>query len=79
MSSSPLSHNEFQLSKEFLTLLAELSTLVIQEFSCQIHLFIHGGTVMILHPNLSTSSRTTNIRHIYTCFTVLHIGSHLEV
>ncbi|KAG1750668.1 hypothetical protein EDD22DRAFT_981769 [Suillus occidentalis] len=62
MSSSPSSHNEVQLSKEFLlTLLTELSVLVLQEFSCQIRLFIHGGAVMILHPNLSASScrRTT--------------------
>lgn len=62
MSSFPSSHNEVQLSKEFLlTLLTELSVLVLQEFSCQIRLFIHGGAVMILHPNLSTSScrRTT--------------------
>lgn len=62
MSSSPSSHNDVQLSKEFLlTLLTELSVLVHQEFSCQIRLFIHGGAVMILHPNLSTSScrRTT--------------------
>lgn len=62
MSSSPSSHNEIQLSKEFLlTLLTELSVLVFQEFGCQIRLFIHGGAVMILHPNLSTSScrRTT--------------------
>ncbi|KAG2032921.1 hypothetical protein BDR03DRAFT_728497 [Suillus americanus] len=61
MSSSPL-HNEVQLSKEFLhTLLAELSVLVFREFGCQIRLFIHGGAVMILHPDLSTSScrRTT--------------------
>ncbi|KAG1880999.1 hypothetical protein F4604DRAFT_1749328 [Suillus subluteus] len=62
MSSSPSSHNEVQLSKEFLlTLLGELSLLVFQEFGCQIRLFIHGGAVMILHPNLRESScrRTT--------------------
>lgn len=59
---SSSSHNEVQLSREFLlTLLGELSLLVLQEFGCQIRLFIHGGAVMILHPNLSTSScrRTT--------------------
>ncbi|KAG1824904.1 uncharacterized protein BJ212DRAFT_1260778 [Suillus subaureus] len=65
MSSSPSSHNEVQLSKDFLrTLLAELSVLVFQEFSCQIRLFIHGGAVMILHPNLSTSSRRRTTRDI---------------
>jgi hypothetical protein len=49
MSSSPSSHNEVQLSKDFLlTLLVELSVLVIQEFGPQFRLFIHGGAVMIL-------------------------------
>ncbi|KAG1812636.1 uncharacterized protein BJ212DRAFT_1301589 [Suillus subaureus] len=65
MSSSPSSHNEVQLSKDFFcTLLAELSILVFQEFGCQIRLFIHGGAVMILHPNLSTSSRRRTTRDI---------------
>ncbi|KAG2366120.1 hypothetical protein BDR07DRAFT_1373830 [Suillus spraguei] len=62
MSPSLSSHNEVQLSKEvLLSLLDELSKLVLQEFGCQIRLFIHGGAVMILHPNLSASScrRTT--------------------
>lgn len=59
---SSSSHNEVQLSREFLlTLLGELSLLVLQEFGRPIRLFIHGGAVMILHPNLSTNScrRTT--------------------
>jgi hypothetical protein len=69
MSSSPSSHSEVQLSKNFLlTLLTELSILVIQEFSHQIRLLIHGGTVMILHPNLSTSSSQWTTRDIdYIC------------
>ncbi|KAG1729456.1 hypothetical protein EDB19DRAFT_1929601 [Suillus lakei] len=65
MSSSPPSHNEVQLSEEFLiTLLNELSILTFQEFGCQIRLFIHGGAVMILHPNLSTSSSRRTTRDI---------------
>jgi hypothetical protein len=65
MSSSPSSHNEVQLSKDFLlALLTELSTLVFQEFGRQIRLFIHGGAVMILHPNLSTSSSRRTTRDI---------------
>ncbi|KAG1769932.1 hypothetical protein EV702DRAFT_1281956 [Suillus placidus] len=65
MSSSSSSHNEIQISKEFLlTLLTELSVLVFQEFGCQIRLFIHGGAVMILHPNLSTSSSRRTTRDI---------------
>ncbi|KAG1863985.1 hypothetical protein C8R48DRAFT_707501 [Suillus tomentosus] len=37
--------------REFLlTLLSELSLLVLQEFSCQIRLFIHGGAVTLCWP-----------------------------
>ncbi|KAG2144410.1 uncharacterized protein EDB93DRAFT_1153328 [Suillus bovinus] len=63
--SSPSSHNEVQLSREFLlNLLDALSILVFQEFGCQIRLFIHGGAVMILHPNLSESSSRRTTRDI---------------
>src|SRR6267154_3913486 len=65
MSSSPSSHNEVQLSgKTLVDLLNDLSVLVFQEFGCQIRLFIHGGAVMILHPELSTSSSRRTTRDI---------------
>ncbi|OAX33702.1 hypothetical protein K503DRAFT_725519 [Rhizopogon vinicolor AM-OR11-026] len=64
--SSPLSsHNEVQLSRNALiSLLDDLSLLVLQEFGCQIRLFIHGGAVMILHPYLSASSTRRTTRDV---------------
>ncbi|KAF9244455.1 hypothetical protein BU15DRAFT_59248 [Melanogaster broomeanus] len=54
---SPQSHNEVQLSRAMLLdLLNDLQSRTLQLFGCQIRLFVHGGAVMILHDQLSTSS-----------------------
>jgi hypothetical protein len=47
-----------------LDLLNDLQSRTLQLFGCQIRLFVHGGAVMILHDQLSTSSTRRTTRDI---------------
>lgn len=59
------SHNDVQLNRTMLLdLLDDFQQRTLQEFGCQIRLFVHGGAVMILHPILSTSSTRRATRDI---------------